>query len=170
MNDQDFALVISDDDTFSDFDAGRVVEAYVCAACWGPLSALYIPNDHRVLVVCQEHGNVCNCGRVTNATVSIEMERSYKRFHTAIRALPDLWGHLIEEGFDRDRAFKYIIRSCVCRVCGATLGGYLRSNDKNIDIHCPSHGNVNECGYIEKKDFVFDQRRIKAWEHDHKRR
>lgn len=167
MNDQEYALALDYDNSFSQSDAPEVIKNFVCGVCHGPLTEVYSPSEARVLVVCLEHGNVCFCGRVTVATVSIELERSYKKYYSAIRALPELWGELVDHGFDRDHSFK-IIKEYVCSVCGSKLFPYTRKQDSNVDIHCTAHGNINTCGYIKKVNFTYDYNKIKSWEKEHK--
>lgn len=86
---------VSTDESFDQTEAPAVVRDYVCAVCNGELSIIFAKAHWRVLVICQEHGNVTKCGRVTRNTVSIETERSLSKFNTVIRTLPDLWGELI---------------------------------------------------------------------------
>lgn len=92
---QETALVLDNDNTFDPFEAGQVVRDYVCGVCHGQLVEFWVPGDRRVLVVCYDHGNVAQCGRVMHSTVSIEMEYAYRHYWPAIRNLPDLWGSLI---------------------------------------------------------------------------
>ncbi len=110
MNELDeIQIDVSEDDTFDQTEAPRVVSEYVCAVCHGDLTIVFAKAHWRVLVVCPEHGNVTRCGRVTRNTVSIENERAYSKFNSVIHALPDLWGELIEkrlpprEGEDREQ-------------------------------------------------------------------
>jgi hypothetical protein len=93
LNDLD--LTVTDDDSFDQTEAPRVVREFVCGACHGELAIVFTKAHWRVLVICPEHGNVTKCGRVTRTTVNIEMERSLSKFNTVIRTLPDLWGELI---------------------------------------------------------------------------
>jgi hypothetical protein len=91
------AVIPSVDETFDQTEAPQVVREYVCGVCQGELSSLFAKAHWRVLVVCLEHGNVAKCGRVMRSTVSIETERSFSKFNTVIRNLPDLWGELLEK-------------------------------------------------------------------------
>jgi hypothetical protein len=88
-------IPVSDDETFDQTEAPRVMREYVCGVCYGELAMVFAKAHWRVLVVCLEHGNVTSCGRVTRSTVNIEMERSLSKFNTVIRTLSDLWGELI---------------------------------------------------------------------------
>jgi hypothetical protein len=91
----EIAVNVSDDETFDQTEAPRVLREYVCGVCYGELAIVFAKAHWRVLVVCPEHGSVAKCGRVTRATVNIEMERSLSKFNTVIRNLSDLWGELI---------------------------------------------------------------------------
>jgi hypothetical protein len=94
---EEIAIILSDDETFDQTEAPRVLCEYVCGVCNGELSILFARSHWRVLVVCPEHGNVSKCGRVMRSTVSMEMERALSKFNTVIRNLPDLWGELLEK-------------------------------------------------------------------------
>lgn len=89
------ALVFDTDQTFDPMEADRVVAEYVCAVCHNQLVCMWMPGDRRVLVVCMDHGNIVQCGRVMYSTVSIEMEYGHRHYHDVIRYLSDLWGELI---------------------------------------------------------------------------
>ena len=91
------AIIISEDETFSQAEAPGVLREYVCGACYGELSIRFTENHWRVVVECETHGNVTRCGRVMRVSVDIEMERASSKFYTAIRNLHDLWGELIEK-------------------------------------------------------------------------
>jgi hypothetical protein len=91
----ELAVIVSEDDSFDQTEAPRILRDFVCGVCAGELAIIFAKAHWRVLVVCPEHGNVCKCGRVTRTTVNIEMERSLTKFNSVIRALPDLWGELI---------------------------------------------------------------------------
>lgn len=164
-----FFLALSDDETFTQNDAEKVVEKFVCAVCWSDLQVVYIPNEARALVVCIEHGNVCYCGRVTHATVSIEMENAYKNYYKAIHNLPDLWGGKIHEGFEREHAVR-IARENVCKVCGQMLLPQVSFTTQKYDVICNYHGSVSDCGYIKKDKFVWDYQAMRAWEKEHQKR
>lgn len=86
---------VSEDDTFDQTEAPRVVREYVCGVCNGELRIVFAKSHWRVYVICEEHGNVAECGRVMRSSVSIETERSLSKFKSVIRNLPDLWGELI---------------------------------------------------------------------------
>ena len=90
-------LAVSEDESFDQTEAPRVVREYVCGVCHGELTIIFAEAHWRVLVVCPEHGSVTKCGRVMRSSVSIEMERSLFKFNSVIRNLPDLWGSLIEK-------------------------------------------------------------------------
>lgn len=86
-------------------DAELVCNVYVCAQCEGDLS--FVPCEwdteliYRWYVICPECGNVEEVGRVTKTTIAIRNERGIFEYPRAIRALPDLWGHLIPTEQDR---------------------------------------------------------------------
>lgn len=158
----------NEDNTFSQDEIGMVVEKYVCPVCYGQLVVVWIPNlDDRVLITCPEHGNVCQIGRITHATVSIQSDNAYRNFHKVIRNLPDLWGDLINQGFERTQAGK-ITQHSVCEVCGGRLIMQSRPDYPHmnvVDIVCSSrHGNINDTGYVRREEFVYDFQRIRAWE------
>jgi len=172
VQDIPFAIVLDADHSFTPAEVQGVIENYVCAICHAELAEIHPDGELRRIIVCPEHGNVCDCGRVTRATVNIEYERAYKSYHEVIRNLSDLWGHLAQQGFDREQS-KIITKNYVCAICGGTLYMYLRPDNRFgdiIDIKCQSHGNINHCGHIKREEFVYDFQRIRAWEKDHKRR
>jgi hypothetical protein len=88
-------ILVTEDETFDQTEAPRVCREYVCGVCAGELTIVFAKAHWRVLVICPEHGNVTECGRITRTTVNIEMERSLSKFNTVIRNLSDLWGELI---------------------------------------------------------------------------
>lgn len=94
---------VTDDETFDQTEAPQILREFVCGTCYGELSIVFAKAHWRVLIVCQEHGNVCSCGRVTRNTVSIEYERSFSKFNSVIHALPDLWGSLIPPRQSREQ-------------------------------------------------------------------
>lgn len=49
------------------------------------------------MVVCREHGNVTQVGRLRRSTVSIMMERAHRRYEEFIRTFPDLYDWAIKE-------------------------------------------------------------------------
>ena len=166
----DYALALTDDDTFSQAEIDFVTNNFVCAVCHADLNVIYIPGNRRVLIVCVEHGNVCDCGRVTRATVSMEIENGFRRYHEVIRHLSDLWGHLADRGIDRNKA-SMITKHYVCAVCGGNLLMYSRKDDpkmNSVDIRCERHGSINDCGQIEKEKFTYNFQRIRDWEKSHK--
>lgn len=164
--DTSFAIIVTEDDSFSQTETAAIIEEFVCGVCHGELHDVYIPNEARVLIVCFEHGNICDCGRVTRNTVSIELERSYKTYYAAIHALQDLWPELLEQGFERDHATR-IARSNVCEVCG---GGLTTTYGKRqYDVVCAQHGSVSICGYISREKFIYNYQAIRVWEKNHPR-
>lgn len=143
---------------FEPYEASSVVRDFVCAVCWSSLIAIQANNDRMFIVVCPEHGNVELCGRVTKNTVSIEMERGLRKYHEVIRNLSDLWGHLVVKGFEYKSGLR-IAREYVCEKCGRTLYPELIPGVADyINIVCPTHGNINQCGYVKKEMYHADQR------------
>lgn len=141
-----------DDDIigFEPLEADMVMSQYVCAVCHSILLSFQWPNSTRKVIVCPQHGNVERCGRVTKATVKIEEERAYRLYHEVIRNLPDLWGALINEGFDYERA-KTICKDYVCKQCGNSLFMEMIIGDRDhVNLVCLRHGNINKAGYIRK--------------------
>lgn len=91
------------EDGFTFEDAEIVVAIYVCAQCEGKLEIIqewYI--DDLFFVVCPDCGNVERVGRISKTTVAIRNERGIWEYPVAIRALEDLWGHLIATKKDRE--------------------------------------------------------------------
>jgi len=171
MIDMEFALAVDYDMSFSQTDAPEVIKNFVCGVCHGELTEVFIPNEGRVLVVCLEHGNVCNCGRVTRATVGIQLEQGYRAYHEVIRNLPDLWGHLIDTGFEREKAH-LIWKNFVCAVGGEPLNMQFRADDpkgNRVDLVCPQHGNIDICGFVRKENFKYNYQAIRAWEKEHRK-
>lgn len=168
----DFALVVGLDDSFTQSESRGIVESFVCAVCHGDLHEIFVPNSPRVLIVCFEHGNICDCGRVTKTTVSIEIENSIKRFYGAVLALADLWPELIENGFSREHAERFA-KSHVCAICGSFLVMQykdIRDKTRGYDLVCSRrHGPIQECGYVKIENFVFDFQRQRDWERSHKK-
>ena len=77
-------------------DAETVKGVYVCSQCEGELTIIPSFFDEAVyFVVCFEHGNVEQIGRISKTTVAIRNEHGIFQFLPACRALPDLWGALI---------------------------------------------------------------------------
>lgn len=172
MTTADFALVIDTDTSFMPAEVEYVLKNYVCAVCYGELAEVQIPNEQRRLIVCIEHGNTCEVGRVTRATVSIELEKAYKSYHEVIRNLPDLWGKLADQGFDYKQAH-IITKNYVCAVCGSDLYQFMRPDHPKgdiVNIKCDRHGNINDCGHVKKSEFVFNFQRMRDWEKEHNRR
>lgn len=152
--------------SFTQSEAPRVVEEFVCAACHSDLEVMEIPNEGRVLIVCPEHGTVTVVGRVTRNTVSIDLEKAYRRFQEVIRNLPEYWGKYIKIGFEYDKAGR-IARDYVCKTCG----GYLlleamydeqgKFDREHVNLVCSAcHKNINESGYTKKETKYVTDRRI----------
>lgn len=143
---------------FEPWEANYVARDFVCAVCWSSLIAIQLESDRTMIVVCPEHGNVELCGRITKNTVSIELENGFRRYHDVIRNLPDLWGQLQNEGFDYAQAHK-LARTHVCKKCGRDLYEELILGDRDhVNLVCITHGNVNQCGYIEKGKYHANRR------------
>ena len=90
-------------DGFTLSDAETVVGIYVCSQCEGGLKIVPVDWEAGNLyyVICPECGNVEQIGRISKTTVAIRNERGIWDFPIAIRALSDLWGHLIAKKEDR---------------------------------------------------------------------
>ena len=147
---------------FSPSEAYDVVENFVCALCWSSLLAIHVQGDYLMLVVCPEHGNIELCGRVTKNTVSIELERGFENYHKVIRNLADLWGHLIDAGFEYENAIK-LTKHNVCAKCGGMLVMVMNPKVKDgfshVDIHCARcRKSVSETGYVRKEKYYADFR------------
>lgn len=167
--DTPFEIVLNTDNSFSPAEVQYILDTFVCAICHAELMEVQPPSSPRRLIVCLEHGNVCDVGRVTRATVSIEIERAYKSFHEVVRNLPDLWGKYAEEGFPYDKAVK-LRKDYVCAVCGGPIVLLNHPDPEMVHLACQSHGNINLCGYTPRNEFKYDFQRIRAWEQEHKRR
>jgi hypothetical protein len=77
-------------------DAELVKSVYACSQCEGELTI--VPSffdDDTYFVICLEHGNIEQIGRISKTTVAIRNEHGVFEYPKVIRALPDLWGHLI---------------------------------------------------------------------------
>lgn len=136
---------------FSPWEAEHVVLGYVCAVCWSTLLSLKISGDRLYIVVCPEHGNIELCGRITKNTVSIEIDRGYRKYHEVIRNLPDLWGHLAQSGFDRKGSVR-ISRDYVCSKCGGPIYPTMIEGQRDlVTLSCPQHGDINISGYTKKE-------------------
>lgn len=166
----DLAPYFDDDNTFSQSEVDTVISDYVCPVCTGDLQYFYIPNNPRVVVVCPIHGNVCDIGRVTRNTVSIESEKSFRSYQEVIRNLSDLWGDMIHEGLERHKAEK-MMHTHVCAVCGGQLYMYLKEGD-TVDLECQRHNLhrfVKSGGYIRRDNYAYNFQAIKDWEKQNKR-
>ena len=85
-------------DGFSLHDAEIVKAIYACSQCEGGLAVVpSFLDDDVFFVICPEHGNVETIGRISKTTVAIRNERGVYEFLPALRALPDLWGDLLDE-------------------------------------------------------------------------
>ena len=85
-------------------DAETVKGVYVCSQCEGELAVVPSFFDEELfLVICPEHGNIETIGRISKTTVAIRNEQGLFDYPRAIRALPDLWGHLIPTKEDRQQ-------------------------------------------------------------------
>lgn len=85
-------------DGFTLRDAETVKAIYACSQCEGELAI--VPSffsEYVFFVICQEHGNVELIGRISKTTVAIRNERGVHEFLPALRALPDLWGDLLNQ-------------------------------------------------------------------------
>lgn len=102
----EISVTVSEDETFDQTEAPQVVREFVCGVCYSDLAVVFAKTHWRVFVVCPEHGNVTKCGRVTRATVNIEMERSVSKFNSVIRVLSDLWGELIPKRQSEEQNMK----------------------------------------------------------------
>lgn len=142
---------------FSPEDANMVMENYVCSVCHGSLFGFQVPGCSVYVVVCLEHGNVEKCGRVTKATVAIEEERGYRKYNEVIRNLPDLWGELLQEGWDYQKA-KKIRKEYVCAKCCGPILMELKPGTSNVELVCTVHGNINQAGYVKKGDYYANRR------------
>jgi len=79
---------------FEPCEVNEVITDYVCPVCHGQLTAFNIPYERVIIIVCPEHGNVESIGRIRRESVSIDMERAFRQFDTAINNLPEYWGEL----------------------------------------------------------------------------
>ena len=79
---------------FEPWEINDVINNYVCPVCHGQLTAFDIPQSQIYIIVCLEHGNVEQIGRIRRESVSIDMERAYREFHLVINNLPEFWGEL----------------------------------------------------------------------------
>lgn len=83
-------------DGFTLSDAEIVKSVYACSQCEGELSIVPSFLDEDIyFVICLDHGNVEQIGRISKTTVAIRNERGVFEFPKAIRALPELWGEFI---------------------------------------------------------------------------
>lgn len=159
-------MEINLDSLFTASDANEVIKEYVCAVCSHDLEIVDIPNDFLKLIVCPIHGDCTVVGRVTRATVSIQHENESLQFHTAVQNLADLFPELQEMGMDRDTALK-LQRFNVCAVCGGLMEVSATDNTFSAyELKCRRHKGG---GHIQKTNFKYDFRAMKAWEAEHKK-
>lgn len=160
------AAYFDDDNTFSQSEMDQVVNDFVCAVCHADLQIVYLPNLPRVMIACPEHGNICDVGRVTRNTVSIEMERGHIVYQDVIRNLPDLWGSLIEKEMDQKIALK-MIHTHVCAICGSKPILWTG----NIP-GCPTHSRGRrffaDAPLIKSEKYMYNFQAMKAWERENK--
>ena len=80
-------------------DAEIVKSVYACSQCEGELQIVPVDfalaDEARWFVVCPDCGNIETIGRISKTTVAFRNERGIFDYPRVIRALPDLWGHLI---------------------------------------------------------------------------
>lgn len=80
-------------------DAEIVKSVFACSQCEGGLQIVPMEfstaEEPRWFVVCPDCGNIETIGRISKTTVAIRNERGIFDYPRVIRALPDLWGHLI---------------------------------------------------------------------------
>lgn len=88
-------------------EAETIQGIYVCSQCEGYLTI--VPEffkstaddaeegegEERYFLVCPDDGNIELIGRISRTTVAIRNEWGLFQYPHAIRALPELWGHLI---------------------------------------------------------------------------
>ena len=82
---------------FTDAEAETVIRDYVCPVCFGNLTPYHIPGTWTNVIVCNEHGNVEQIGRVSKRAVEIQEEEAHYAFKDVVRNLSDLWGELIPQ-------------------------------------------------------------------------
>lgn len=153
------------DHSFSPSEAEDVLKEYVCAVCSHDLEIVEIPGEFFRIVICPIHGDITVVGRVTRATVSIEHEREFTQFHTAVANLADLFPDLQDLGMDRNAALS-MQRSHVCAVCGGLLD--VAATDKTFtsyELNCRRHRGG---GTIPKNKFVYNFQAMKTWERENK--
>jgi len=85
---------------FEPSEIDDIISNYVCANCYGTLTAHNIPNDRIYIIVCSECGlNVEQAGAVTRNTVSIRYEQAHREFRRVVKNLKDLYPtiqHMVE--------------------------------------------------------------------------
>lgn len=132
---------IPDDDiTFSQAEAPKILEDFVCALCHADLEMIYLENHHRVLICCPDpsHGLVNTCGMLMRSSVSIKMEREYRRFQEVIHNVPE-WNPFIDEGWHWKDAQKFI-KTNACNTCNSQLVLVMNPSSEQgfdfVQIHC----------------------------------
>lgn len=136
---------------FEPYEVDVILKEYVCSVCHSDLKAFQIPGDRISVIVCIEHGNVEKVGRVMRSTVSIELERGLLTYKQIVRNLSDLWGDLIEEGFEYYEAVG-IRKHNVCKKCGGHLVMQYKSMQSQlIELTCSKCGsNIEKDGYKKR--------------------
>lgn len=154
------------ENTFTCADAEAVVQEYVCAVCTHDLETVQVPGTNSCIVVCPLHGDVTAVGRVTRATVSINMERESMQFHSAVANLADLFPELQESGMSRETALK-LQHADVCAVCGGLLQVSATSTTfESYQVQCRRHKGA---GHIAKTKFKYDFQAMRTWEREHRK-
>jgi hypothetical protein len=88
-------LDLPDTLTFDRSDVPSILEKYVCAVCHSNLTDVSLRGRWRVMIVCPEHGNVIQVGRIRRSTVSIEMEIAKRVLPEVLINLSYLYGDFI---------------------------------------------------------------------------
>lgn len=154
-------MTFTDEETFTPSEAASVINEYVCATCHGDLEVFELPGSERVIVSCHIHGSVCDVGRVTKATVSMNAEHSHASRHAFISHLADLYPELADLGMTRDQALR-IQHSEFCEVCGGLVDVYAKDAQfTSYRVECRRHP---KAGTIARQKYVYDFNRIKAYE------
>ena len=79
---------------FEPSEIDDVITNYVCSVCHGQLTAFDVPMERIYIIVCPEHGNVEQIGRVRRESVTSDMERARRQFDIVINNLSEFWGEL----------------------------------------------------------------------------
>ena len=98
MNKEDYQNLTPDDLIpapeelgFSWADAQRIVKDYSCSQCNEMLSIKDGGEHNKFIVVCQDHGDIEEIGRVRNSTVSIRYEQAHCETREVKKNLADLF-------------------------------------------------------------------------------